>query len=484
MINNDFEFSLMRQESAAFASGCAESRLLLSRRSMLGLTAALFSTAFAPRIASAGGDADPRLLIILIRGGWDGLNILPDYTDEQKYKKIRGDLALASASQITLTPTGQSDPLYAKYRLNQYMPKFGALFNEGKARIVLPIAPPLRSRSHFDCSFNLENGSPGNAKTGSGWLNRLLQILPTGKGLLTHTTPLQLGNTPTILAGSAPTLAWSPSSFENKFLDRRKPQERHDALDRARLMERLYADDPILANALRKGVEINALADADNVDGSLNKALLGAANLFKSARGPRIAVAVVNGFDSHIDQAKMNLNLLSSFDTALGTFADTMKVVDKPVESKAASASAKTQSSNSAGAGSPATEQVDTSAAWKQTLVLCVSEFGRSVQNNGTTGCDHGIGTVALLFGGAIPNSRIIGTWPTLEPSFLDENKDVKADYDTRDLFKAVLKNHLGIDDMVMTKGSYRNKKLLTDLVFPESATPLPRSQSLANVLS
>ena len=165
----------------------------------------------------------------------------------------------------------------------------------------------------------------------------------------------------------------------------------------------------------------------------LQSTFVGAASLLRGDVGPRIAVITVDNFDSHIGEADKSTQVLANFDSSLGKFKDAM------------------------------------GATWSNTVVVCVSEFGRTVTENGFGGSDHGTGTVALLAGGSfnttpaavspasrtsstasrttrtVARSPIIGRWPTLVEGNLLDNMDVNADYDTRMLFRAVLSEHLGV---------------------------------------
>ena len=433
--------------------GCAESRLFVNRRDAMALTGGLFTWAFAPRLASAAGTPDPRLLIVLMRGGWDGLNILPNFGDAF-YSSKRGTLALDENSQLpftSVTGVGGLDSVYRRYRLNSAMKNFHQFFEDGQARIVLPIAPPLQTRSHFDCSFNLENGSPGNAKTDSGWLNRLLEILPAGNGLFQNRIPLQIGNTPVILTGRAPTISWTPASFQSNFF------ASLGGTNRTRVLERLYGADEKLSSIIESGLETNAKASVPDVNlpkvnGALGAGMAGAAKLLKAPDGPRIAVMTVDGFDTHSHTDVNSSKTLAGFDSSLGVFRAAMGGKD--------------------------------SQEWAQTLVVCVSEFGRSVTDNSAAGSDHGIGTVALLAGGVLKSSSIIGQWPVLDTRNLGQNNDVPAKYDTRDLFKSILKNHMGIVDVAFTRGEFSGQRLLSGVIFPDTATLPAGYMSLDDVLA
>ena len=104
-------------------------------------------------------------------------------------------------------------------------------------------------------------------------------------------------------------------------------------------------------------------------------------------------------------------------------------------------------------------------AAWSETVVALVTEFGRTAKINGTNGTDHGTGTVALLSGGALKGGRVIADWPGLKVADLHEARDLKATTDLRAVLKGLLRNHLRVDE-----------RALAEEVFPgsEGIKPLP----------
>ena len=89
-------------------------------------------------------------------------------------------------------------------------------------------------------------------------------------------------------------------------------------------------------------------------------------------------------------------------------------------------------------------------SAWRETVVVLVTEFGRTARINGTDGTDHGTATVALLVGGALKGGRVIADWPGLKPANLYENRDLKPTTDLRAVLKGVLKDHLRVDESVL----------------------------------
>jgi len=401
----------------AACEGCAESRLLLSRRSMLGVSAGLFSWAFMPRFAEAAGATDPRLLVVVLRGGMDGISTVVPFGDPH-YVSMRGDIAIPAASTIRLS---------SFFGLHPALSKFAALYRAGDAAVVHATCVPLHNRSHFDGQDNLENGLPGLASNATGWLNRLLTSLPAGAPIRSRGA-IQIGEAPLILRGPAPVLGWSPTWFEHV----------QDPI--LYMVRTLYRErDPALLSALDRGLRADYLAERTGSDpanlSTLRKGFRGAGRLVAAADGPRIAVLSVDGFDTHIDQGGTSgalADLLTEVDTGIDDFKTTV------------------------------------GAAWSQTIMLLVTEFGRTVRVNGDDGTDHGVGTVALLAGGAVNGRRIFGSWPGLAPAQLFEGSDLRPTTDLRSVFKGVLMDHLGIP-----------LTALNTTIFPDSAAIRP----LANLV-
>jgi len=102
-------------------------------------------------------------------------------------------------------------------------------------------------------------------------------------------------------------------------------------------------------------------------------------------------------------------------------------------------------------------------AAWKDTVVAVMTEFGRTARINGTAGTDHGTATVALLAGGALKGGRIIADWPGLRDADLYQQRDLKPTTDLRAVIKGVLRDHLRADEQA-----------LANAVFPDSAGVKP----------
>jgi uncharacterized protein (DUF1501 family) len=392
--------------------GCDESRLLLSRRGMLGVTAGLFSWAFIPRDAEASS-ADPRLVVVVLRGGMDGLTTVVPVGDPQ-YVGKRGALAIPAASTIRLN---------SFFGLHPTLVNFGKFYAAGDAAVVHATCVPFHNRSHFDGQDNLESGLPGLGSNETGWLNRLLTALPAGAPIKTKGA-IEIGRTPLILRGPAPVLGWSPSHFSHM----------QDPL--LTMVRTLYkANDPELLTVLDRGLKADNLAEGLGIDDGSESAMIlgfrGAGRLVASPTGPRIAVLSVDGWDTHLNQGDVDgklPELLSDLDAGLGAF------------------------------------RAAVGAAWAQTVVVMVTEFGRTARINGDQGTDHGTATVTLLAGGAVKGGRVIADWPGLAAADLFEGRDLMPTTDLRSVFKGILRDHLDVPQTITNSKVFPNSDIAPPL--------------------
>jgi uncharacterized protein (DUF1501 family) len=161
----------------------------------------------------------------------------------------------------------------------------------------------------------------------------------------------------------------------------------------------------------------------------------GAARLLASDNGPRLAALGFNGWDTHAREGGAEGRLavlLSGLDQAIAAMKTTL------------------------------------GPAWKQTVIMIVTEFGRTAHVNGTLGTDHGTATVAFLVGGAVRGQRVIADWPGLGTAQLYEGRDLKPTIDLRSILKGVAADHLGVPD-----------SLLSSRVFPGSEKIVPQRDLL-----
>jgi uncharacterized protein (DUF1501 family) len=365
---------------------------MLERRSFLTGAAALAALASA-RAAFATVPTDRRFVLVLLRGGLDGLHALPPHGDRD-YRRRRPTLALSPDPALDLDGYFGLHPA-----LSDLMP----LYRARELLLVPAAATRYRDRSHFDGQNMLENGSGKPYGAPDGWLNRAILGLNGGDRRL----GLALGpSVPLILQGPARVRSWSDSLL---------PAADEDFLAR---MTVAYRDDPLFGAALRDArgggkpaVVMDDMAGEPGPAQVYVKAARAAADLLARPDGPRVAVLESQGWDTHFAQERRLKELLREI-ISLGL-----------LELKR-------------GLGE----------AWQETVVMVVSEFGRTAAENGSGGTDHGTGGLALLAGGAVAGGRIVGDWPGLSDRALYEARDVLAANAYERLLKAVLIGHLGLD--------------------------------------
>jgi uncharacterized protein (DUF1501 family) len=409
-----------------------------TRRELLLASGALFAWTFVPRAARAAG-RDPRLLTIVLRGGLDGLAMVAPIGDSD-WAKLRGDKGLTSDGS---TPALPLDGFFA---LNPAMPNLHRLYQAGEAVIVHAAATPYRERSHFDGQDVLESGfaKPGAADT--GWLNRALAGLePGGRADLRGSHAFAVGPiTPLVVRGPAPVLSWVPP---------RLPPVSDDTT--MRLIDLYRHTDPTFARVLEERIGLAAIARAGGMNsepgeerpviqgggiaqvrGYFADAAGAAAKFLAGPEGPRVGALAFDGWDTHVDEGAVKgrlANLLGALDGAL------------------------------------AAVETNIGAAWRETVVVLVTEFGRTARLNGNDGTDHGTATVAVLAGGALKGGRVLADWPGLKEADLYEKRDLRPTSDLRAVLKGLLEEHLGARPSALEKA-----------VFPDSADVKPLRGLLA----
>jgi uncharacterized protein (DUF1501 family) len=389
---------------------------MLTRRLFLGSSlGSLAASALPLRLAFASAPGERRLVLVILRGGLDGLSALPPIGDDD-FKRQRGELALAKSEVL---------PLDGFFGLHPALASFAELYAQGQLLPLHAVASPYRDRSHFDAQDLLENGGAAPRQQGDGWLGRTLAALGGSWSGLGVGQDL-----PLVLQGSSRTTTWAPSALPGA-----------DTAFLARVAD-LYAADPLLGPALQQGLQANALAGevlgnsamGGKGGGKRAEAAMaeGAGRLIAAEDGPRIAVLELGGWDTHANQGttKGRLTLaLGGLDAALAAL------------------------------------QRGLGPAWQETAVVVVTEFGRTVAPNGTGGTDHGTGAAAFLAGGRVAGGRVLADWPGLSKNALYEGRDLKPTLDLRAVFKGLLAEQFAL-----------SSRTLESEVFPDSAgaPPLP----------
>ncbi len=361
----------------------------LDRRMFL---AALAAVTLPARVSFAAMPTDKRFVFVILRGAMDGLTAVPPYAD-RSYKSARLTLAVAEADMTQLD---------GQFGLHKELGSLAKLYAKKELLVLHAVATSYRDRSHFDAQNLLEGGGSAAHEQKDGWLNRALSLLGGSR------QPLGLavgGTTPLVLTGTTPIASYAPTALpdaDEGFLE---------------LAQRLMANDPALSQALVSGMGSADMADAAGgnmaMPGNPRRNSSGlaqvAGRMLSAADGPRLAVLDVGGWDTHVGQVNRLPQALRQLDATLAALQQSM------------------------------------SSVWNDTMVVVVSEFGRTVAMNGNNGTDHGTATAAFVMGGKVDGGRVLANWPGLASSQLYQGRDLAPTMDLRSLLKGALQAQYGL---------------------------------------
>src|SRR5665647_1927850 len=397
-----------------------------TRRELLLASGALFAWAYMPKLALAEG-RDPRFLVIVLRGALDGLATVAPVGDPD-WTQLRG------ADALRLDGDNAALPLDNLFALNSAMPNLHRLYKAGQASIVHAVASPYRERSHFDGQDVLESGLTRPGASDTGWLNRALASLqPTGR--VSGKDAFAVGPiTPLVARGPAKVLSYSPPRLQPAS---------EDTL--SRLLDLYRHTDPALAQALEERSALAAIAQGGDMKSGAPKltgpyagvrmyfteAATAAAKFMARPDGPRVGALAFDGWDTHAQEG-----------AAHGRLSALLGALD----------------------GALAAIETGMGAAWKETAVAVITEFGRTARVNGTEGTDHGTATVALLAGGALKGGRVVADWPGVKDGALYEGRDLKPTTDLRAVMKGILRDHLRADERALARDVFPGSEAVKPL--------------------
>jgi uncharacterized protein (DUF1501 family) len=389
----------------------------MDRRKFLALSAllALGSNAWAGQVQAASTSSRKRLIVIFLRGAVDGLNIVVPY-GESAYYQSRPRIAVPRPDQAN----GALD-LDGHFGLNPNLAPILPLWKQGSLAFVHAAGSPDVTRSHFDAQDFMESGTPGIKSTSDGWMNRLL-------GNLGGNNPVQAINVgatmPRILSGprSVASLATGRGSVSFSALDRPQVASAFDSLyggndplsktyqegrsARKTIMEDLSSPDAEMKAANNGALSVNGFAgDAQRL-----------ARLMVRDPNVQLGFLAVGGWDTHVNEAGQLNNRLRQLAEGIATLAQTLGSI------------------------------------YSDTTIVVLSEFGRTVRENGNGGTDHGHGNAIWLAGGSVKGGKVYGQWPGLSSGQLYEGRDLMVTTDFREVISAVLEQHLQLDNARIRK--------------------------------
>jgi uncharacterized protein (DUF1501 family) len=375
---------------------------------------AMISLGFAPtflaRAVEAAGGRRKLLIAIFQRGAVDGLNMVVPH-GEAEYYRVRPGIAIARPGAAE----GVAVDLDGFFGLHPRMSALMPLWHNRSLAIVHACGSPDSTRSHFDAQDYMETATPGVKSTRDGWLNRYLQVAHE------HETPLTAiamsRQMPRALQGSAPALAMASV---NEFGVRGGTGTQESFEDAyARAADHVFkgtasdAFDAIRALSASRARNYRPANGAAYPRSPFGQALQEIARLAKADVGLEIAFAESTQWDHHVNEGGATGQIANR----LGDFAAGIAALARDLDDRMA-----------------------------DTIILTMSEFGRTVAENGNRGTDHGHGNAMMLIGGNVKGGRVYGDWPGLGESDRHEGRDLAITTDFRDVFGEVVMRHLGAD--------------------------------------
>jgi len=387
----------------------------------LGAGPRFLTRAAAAAQPAAGPNARRKVLVTIFqRGAMDGLMAVPTL-DDSALRRLRPNLAMTAArsgGEASALDLGVGFGLHPAFQ--PLLP----LWQEKRLGIVHAVGSPDPTRSHFDAQDYMETGTPGRKGTPSGWLNRAVGLLghdatPFRAVAMTSALPRSLyGDQPALavtdladfrvrLPGAQNVAAAAGQGFEALY------QQTSQGLLRDTAGETFRAMDMLSPEQIARYKPANGAAYPET---PLGHALRQIALLVKADVGLEVAFAESGGWDTHVQQGTVN-----------GTFARQARDLAETV----------------------AAFWTDLGPSRQDDVLLTtMTEFGRTVKENGSGGTDHGHGSCLFVLGNRVQGGKVHGTFPKgLDSAALYEGRDLPATTDFRAVFCELAGRHLGIND-------------------------------------
>ncbi|HEX6443300.1 MAG TPA: DUF1501 domain-containing protein [Stellaceae bacterium] len=388
----------------------------MRRRDLLGLAAGASLLPLGGSACAATAEGSPkRLVVVMLRGAVDGLNVVVPYAEEAYYA-ARPTIAIGKPGS-----EGGGLALDERFALHPALAALAALWQAKQLAFVHAAGSPDPTRSHFDAQLFIESGTPGRHATAEGWMNRLLAALPDPHS---PTSAVAIGPIlPQILRGrmAAANLPLGPAAGNPLAID--KPEI-------ATAFDRLYAGDDAMARAWHQGraaraelvaglPEMQAPAEGGPPPNALAAQVKRFAGLLAGDRNIRLAFLSLGGWDTHVRQGNHEGQLAQRLRPLGDGLAEFAKALGRD---------------------------------WDDTVTVVISEFGRTVKENGDGGTDHGHGNVIWVLGGGVRGGRIYGEWPGFSETALYEKRDLAVTTDYRSVLASVVARHLHLPDRALSQ--------------------------------
>jgi uncharacterized protein (DUF1501 family) len=398
-------------------NGCAEFKSLgqglISRRNFLksvGLSSSgllLAQSGFKDPLSFLAFAQEPRpadtLIVIFQRGGMDGLSAVVPYGEGSNYYDKRPTIAI---------PDDQVLDLNGFFGLHPTLAPLKDIYDAGRLAVVHATGSPDPTRSHFDAMEYMERGVPGDKMTPTGWLSRHLQSVPW-----TNESPLRAvamgtmvqsslrGETSALAMNSLGDFNLSVPDHHRQMIQRTLAQM-YQVPNPQSMLERQAKDTLSTMSFLTRlaGSEYSPSYEAQYPESEFGRGLRQIAQLIKAEVGLEVACVDIGGWDTHDNQGGLDgqfAGLINDFGQSLAAFHQDMQ------------------------------DYMD------RVTVVTMSEFGRRLEENASSGTDHGHGNCMFVLGGSV-NGGVYTDWPTLAPEALDDG-DLNITTDYRDVLSEIL---------------------------------------------
>ena len=384
----------------------------ISRRDFLkGSATTLFLAGFnLPALAASSKKKN--LVVIMLRGGMDGLCAVPVIGDKN-FEKRRKSILIENAIKLN-----------SDFALHPKLNAFHQCWKENTGSIVHATSIPYTQRSHFEGQNLMESGGRVAYQEKTGWVGRAMKLAKLQGDGLALSLPM-----PLLLRGIPKNNNYFPA-------DGRLP--RKDTLD---LLRSVYADsseDELLEmmNFIKKRKDEQMMGGTGNWDKRKNRNLAKQAAVYlRKSDGPRVAVFEVNGFDTHAAQGGVD-----------GTHTRCLVEMDDIIKNL----------------------KENLKEAYKDTIILTVTEFGRTIKQNGGNGTEHGYGTAIFMAGGLLKKSQVHTDWPGLKRKEMYEGRDLNATIDARSVYASAMSTVFDLDFKRIQKDVFWGEDLqnLSDKLF------------------
>lgn len=382
-----------------------------------GLISSLIPVGRSAFAATGNAATQKKLVVVFLRGAVDGLSVVAPYA-ETDYYRYRSTIALA----LPGVDGGVLD-LDGHFGLHPALAPLMPMWQGGKLAFVHASGSPDATRSHFDAQDYMESGTPGRKATSDGWMNRLVATLP---GAASPTRAIAVGPVlPRIYAGraSVASIAQGQGATRPTLIDQPRIADAfaklYDGDDRS---SHVFRESQVARREVFASLDAGSAMEKEQMAANNGAPLPNGfpddaarlARLMKSDPKIQLGFAALGGWDTHAGQgaAKGQLaNRLAPLAQGLAVFADRLGTV------------------------------------FDDTVVVVMSEFGRTARENGNRGTDHGHGNVMWVMGGHVAGGKVHGDWPGIAEANLHEDRDLAITTDFRTVLADIAERHLALGD-------------------------------------